>query len=70
MRGKNAPGGSDHLLEDAQTNALPESSQVIGNIVLLAPELLYVSHPVSSSASIYTVGAVNSRLSIRSRTPP
>ncbi len=32
------------------------------------------SHPphpdTSSSASIYTVGAVNSRLSIRSRTPP
>jgi len=27
-------------------------------------------HPASSSASIYTVGAVNSRLSIRSRTPP
>jgi predicted nucleic acid-binding protein len=30
----------------------------------------YHPHPVSSSASIYTVGAVNSRLSIRSRTPP
>lgn len=29
-----------------------------------------IPHPASSSASIYTVGAVNSRLSIRSRTPP
>jgi hypothetical protein len=70
MRGKSAPGGAGHLLEAAQANALPESDQVIGNVVLLAPELLYVSHPAISSASIYTVGAVNSRLSIRSRTPP
>ncbi len=33
------------IREAAQANALLESGQVIGNIVLVAPELLYVFRP-------------------------
>jgi hypothetical protein len=42
--------GEFPLLETAQANALLESDQVVGNLVLVAPELLEASRTISAAS--------------------